>query len=462
MNERSAHRGDPPDAIGAMDMPRTTRRTFLATTIGLAAPAALGRRGRAAANERIGVGFIGTGNQGMGLLKRFLSADLGDVVGVCDVNRGSLGYKEPDHFYGLEPAAALVAEQTRGKGRPAACAAVEDFRRLLDRKDIDAVVIVVPDHWHAIMTVMAADAGKDIYCEKPLSFAIAEGRRMIEAVRRGGRVLQTGSHERSNPVSRFVCEAVRAGRIGRVERVVTKVGYNNKTGPGPGWHPMPVPPTFDYRRWLGPAPDRPYHVDRCLYRFRFNYDYSGGQITNFGAHANDMAHWGLGVDTGGPVEMECLQATFLPPGSLFDTALETRFRCRYESGVELVCESGPENVQTRFEGTAGWLQTGYRGTTASDPALLDGLPPKAAGAADPHTRHLANFVECVKSRAEPAAPVEVGHASAALCHAANALIRLFPQTGAGHVARWDAVHDRFIDDDAANRMLVPVQRDPWS
>ena len=441
-----------------------TRRNFLAATISLGVPAILTRNGRGAdgPNEQVGVGFIGTGNQGMGLLRRFLAADMGNVVGVCDVNRGSLGYKEAAHFYGLEPAAALVAKDAGEKGRPAECGVYDDFRRLLDRKDVDAVVIVVPDHWHAIMTIMAADAGKDIYCEKPLSFAIGEGRRMIEAVRRGKRVLQTGSQERSNQVSRFVCEAVRAGRIGQIRRVVTTVGFNNKTGPGPGWSPMPVPPTFAYRRWLGPAPDQPYHEDRCLYRFRFNYDYSGGQITNFGAHSNDMAHWGMGVDTGGPVELECLDAKFLPAGSLFNTALETRFRCRYANGVELICESGPESVQTRFEGTDGWMQTGYRGTTASDPALLEGLPPKGTGTGDPHSQHLANFMDCVKTRAEPAAPVEVGHASSALCHAANALIRLFPQTGPGHVARWDAARDCFVDDDAANRMLVPAQRDPWS
>jgi hypothetical protein len=239
------------------------------------------------------------------------------------------------------------------------------------------------------------------------------------------------------------------------------VGFNNKVGPGPGWEPMAVPAAFDYRAWLGPAPHQPYHVDRCLYRFRFNYDYSGGQITNFGAHCNDMAHWGMGLDTGGPLEVECLEAKFLPAGSLFNTATETVFRCRYPGGVELVCESGPEQVQTRFEGTKGWMQTGYRGTTASDPALLEGLPPKATDTRDPHSLHLANFVDCVRSREEPRAPVEVGHASALLCHAANALIRLFPESGPTKAA-WDAKAEQFVGHDAANRRLVPEQRDPWA
>ncbi|NBW97812.1 MAG: gfo/Idh/MocA family oxidoreductase [Planctomycetia bacterium] len=440
-----------------------TRRGFLGGAIALSLPTVAMRSARAAAgaNERLTVGFIGTGNQGMLLLRRFLEADLGDVAAVCDVNRGSDGYKEPDDVRGREPARELVAKDS-GRAGADECAAYDDFRRVLDRRDIDAVVIAVPDHWHSRMTILAAEAGKDIYCEKPLSFAVAEGRRMIEAVRRGGRILQTGSHERSNPVSRFVCEAVRAGRIGTLRRVVTTVGYNNKVGPGPGWEPMPVPATFGYRSWLGPAPERPYHRDRCLYRFRFNYEYSGGQITNFGAHSNDMAHWGMGLDTGGPVEIECLDAKFLAPGSLFTTATETRFRCRYASGVELVCESGTPAVQARFEGSGGWMQTGYQGTTASDPALLEGLPSPGKGRQSPHSLHLANFVECVKTRAEPRAPVEIGNASAVLCHAANALIRLFPRTGPGLVVEWDPAREAFVGNDDAKSMLVPEQRDPWA
>ncbi len=443
------------------------RRQFLQTSVAVAAPLVVNSRAFSAdaASNRINVGFIGTGNQGMGMLKRFLAADLGNVLAVCDVNEGSTGYKEPEHFYGVKPAKEMVetaGAKRSGSGSPPACDAYSDFRKVLGREDIDAVVIVVPDHWHRIISVMALEAGKDVYCEKPLTFSVADGRLMIDAVRKNGRILQTGSHERSNPVSQFVCEAAKAGKIGKLTRIVTKVGYNNKVGPGPGWTAMPVPKTFDYQTWLGPAPQRPYHEDRCLYRFRFNYDYSGGQITNFGAHCNDMAHWGMGLDVGGPTEVECLDAKFLPEGSLFNTATETRFRCKYDNGVELICESGPEQVQTRFEGSDGWLQTGYRGTTASDPSLLDGLPEKPSGTSDPHSAHLANFIECVKSRSEPRAPVEVGHASAVLCHVANAMIRLFPQTGPGRVAKWDAENETFIGDDLANQMLIRQPRDPFA
>ncbi len=415
-------------------------------------------------SNRINVAFIGTGNQGMGMLKRFLAADLGNVLAVCDVNEGSTGYKEPDHFYGRMPAKKLVDSEAAKKsksGTANGCDAYTDFRDILVRQDIDAVVIVVPDHWHRITTVMAAEAGKDIYCEKPLTFSVSDGRMMINAVRKHQRILQTGSHERSNPVSQFVCEAAKSGKIGDLRKIVTKVGYNNKVGPGPGWKSTAIPAAFDYKNWLGPAPVVPYHDDRCLYRFRFNYDYSGGQITNFGAHCNDMAHWGMGLDIGGPSEVECLDAKFLPTGSLFNTATETRFRCKYDNGVELLCESGPEQVQTRFEGTDGWLQTGYRGTTASDPELLKGCPTLPPGTNDPHSAHLRNFIDCVKSRSEPRATVEVGHASAVLCHIANAVIRLFPLTGPGRVAKWDAVNEAFVGDDEANQMLVREQLDPF-
>ncbi len=443
------------------------RRQFLQASAGLAAPLVIRSRAFSAdaPSDRVNVGFIGTGNQGMGMLKRFLAADLGNVLAVCDVNEGSTGYREPEHFYGRLPAKKMVdtvSSKNRKSGTPKPCDAYSDFRKLLDRQDIDAVVIIVPDHWHRLISVMALESGKDVYCEKPLTFSVDDGRIMVNAVRQNDRILQTGSQERSNPVSQFVCEAAKSGKIGELTKIVTKVGYNNKVGPGPGWKPMPVPKTFDYQSWLGPAPQQPYHEDRCLYRFRFNYDYSGGQITNFGAHCNDMAHWGMGLDTGGPTEVECLDAKFLPAGSLFNTATETRFRCKYDNGVELICESGPEQVQTRFEGTDGWLQTGYKGTTASDPSLLEGLPQKPTGTNDPHSAHLANFIECVRSREEPRAPVEVGHASAVLCHIANAMIRLFPETGPGRVAKWDVESEQFVGDELANRMLVREQRNPFA
>ena len=268
--------------------------------------------GAAAPSNRVTLGCIGVGNQGYPVMKRFLENGQCQILAVCDVNRGSTGYKDDKHFYGREPAKQEVEShyaKSRESGSYKGCQAYNDFRDILSRDDIDAVVIAAPDHWHSIMTVQAAEAGKDIYCEKPLGLTIGDQQAMVKAVRKNGRILQTGSHERSNLNVRRLVEIVQSGAIGKVKRVVANVGRNNKIGPGPGWQPMPVPDGFDYQMWLGPAPEAPYHKDRCLYRFRFNYDYAGGQVTNFGAHSLDMAQWALGY---GWVWACRIRAIFMP------------------------------------------------------------------------------------------------------------------------------------------------------
>jgi predicted dehydrogenase len=446
-----------------------TRRQFLHDTAKAAALVATANvplvvpstvLGDTAPSKRITVACIGTGNQGFNDLKQFLKLDDVQVVAVCDVNRGSFGYRDDKQFCGREPAQKLVNEtyaKRSASGQYKGCAAYTDFRDVLARRDVDAVAIVVPDHWHALMTVAAAKAGKDIYCEKPMSLTVSQGREMVKAVRRYKRILQTGSHERSNPQTRRVCELVRNGRIGQLKKITTFVGFHNKVGPGPGWQPMPVPEGFDYETWLGPAAQAPYHKDRCLYRFRFIYDYSGGQITNYGAHSNDMAQWAMGTDDTGPLEVEFLDAKFLPPGSLFNAALETKFRCRYANGVELVCEVDKSSVGARFEGTEGTIQTGYGGIRAAPESLKTSV-------IGPHEIHLyksdnhfRNFIDCVKSREEPAAPVEVGHRSATVCHLGVIAVRL----GKKKVLQWDPQAERFTNDDDANAMLSRPMREPW-
>ena len=327
---------------------------------------------RNAPSNRIHVGFIGCGNQSTIDLPAFLQYDDCQVRAVCDVNTASHGYRNPDQFLGRRPAQETVnkfyaSRQDAGSYRD--CAAYEDFRELLARDDIDAVTCVVPDHWHALITVMAARAGKDIYCEKPLSLTIGQGQAMVRAVRENQRILQTGSHYRSSPDNRRACELVRNGRIGQVQRILTQVAEINAVEPGPGWQPMPVPEGFNYDLWLGPAPSAPYHEGRCLYRFRFNLDYSGGQVTNFGAHSNDAAQWALGMDASGPVEIEDLGSEWPAPGCLYNTATKTAFRALYANGTELICRTETPGFGVRFEGTEGWVEYGYGGLKTNPESL---------------------------------------------------------------------------------------------
>jgi predicted dehydrogenase len=418
----------------------------------------------AAPSDRVNVGIVGAGSQGFNLLRRFLAQADAQVIAVCDVNRASYGYADETKFLGREPAQQLVTEyygrQTKS-GTFAGCSTSSDFRELVGRKDIDAVAIATPDHWHGVMTIVAARAGKDIYCETPLSLTIWQGQQMVEAVRQHKRILQVGSQERSNPVTRFACALVRNGRIGELKTVTTSVGYNDKTGPGPGWKPQPVPEGFDYEMWLGPAPEASYHPDRCLGSWRFIYDYSGGQVTSCGSHSNDIAHWAMRTDDTGPVEIECRSAKFLPEGSLFDAATETSYRCRYASGVELICQTDRSSVGARFEGSEGTVQVGYGGLYTK-PESLKKSTIRANEIQLYHSDdHVRNFLDCVRARREPAAPVDVGHRSACVCHLGTIAVRLWKE-GKRKVLRWDSQNERFSNDAAANALLTRPMRAPWS
>jgi len=453
-------------------MPHPSRRAFIkAAACTLAAPAIVPRTvfGANAPSNRINVGFIGLGNQSKVDLPIFLKNDDVQVLAVCDVNKGSLGYRDAKDFLGREPGKQKVEDyyaKKKGASQYKGCEAYTDFRDVLARKDIDAVVIIVPDHWHAVMTIAAAQASKDIYCEKPLSLCVAQGQAMVKAVRDHNRILQTGSQHRSNDAIRRGCELVRNGRIGKLERIRALVAANNFAGPGPGWKPMPVPAGFDFATWLGPAPDAPYHADRCLYKFRFISDYSGGQTTNFGAHSLDLAQLGHGSDLTGPVEFVDDGSEWPEPGSLFTTATKVAFRAKYADGVELICETGP--FATRFEGTDGWLEVSYNGFTSSNKSLKDAvigpneirLPESIPGRPANDTRsssdaHVRNFLNAVKSRKDPIEPVEIGHRTATICHLGNIAMKLKRKI------KWDPDTEQIIGDEEATAMLSQPMRDPW-
>lgn len=455
--------------------PTISRRKFLkraawAGAAGCGAPTIVPSSvlGTFAPSNRINIAEIGTGNQSQVDLPAFLRQDDVQVVAVCDVNTASYGYKAPKQFLGRKPGQdrvnAYYAKQT-GVGGYKGCDAYNDFRQVLSRADVDAVVLVVPDHWHSIMTVMAAKAGKDIYCEKPLSLTVRDGREMVTAVRQYNRVLQTGSMYRSGARTRFACELIRNGRIGKVKRILTSVG-GGPNGPGPGWKPMPVPEGFDYNLWLGPAPLAPYHAMRCLYRFRYILDYSGGETTNTGAHVFGIIQWAMGADDSGPVEFEDSGAEWPAPGDLFNVATKVKFRARYANGAELLCGTsipGTRVVGTRFEGTEGWVQLGWDGietypeslkTTKIGPNEIH-LPVSVPGRelvlsgrqANLSPDHARNFLDCIKSRQDPVEPVEAGHRTASFCHLANIAMRLRRKI------RWDPGQEQIVGDDEASRML---------
>ena len=442
----------------------SSRRNFLKRaaagvigTYGMPYLVASSTLGASTPSNRINVGCIGMGNMGFTDLQGLMHQDDTQIVAVCDVNRGSYGYKTAEQFRGREPARKLVDNYYGGKKRSGVYKgtdAYNDFRDLLARDDIDAVLVTTPDHWHAIPTIMAAQAGKHIYCQKPLSLTIAEGRAMVEAVHRYGVILQTGSQHRSKQRMRFACELVRNGRIGRVKRVLTSLGRHGLRFDLDTWDPTPVPDGFDYDLWLGPAPLAPHQEHRCFYTFRFVQDYSGGETTNTGAHKFDIVQWGLGTERTGPVEIEDLGSEF-PKTGLFDTVSRIHFRARYANGVELICTPSGIGGAVRFEGTEGWVHMDWNSFSTHPESLMDTV----IGPNEIHlyesSDHKRNFLDCIKSGRDPITPVEVGHRSASICHLANIAMRL------NRKLHWDPDEEHFVNDEQANRLLSKSVRTPW-
>ena len=392
-------------------------------------------------SERIRIGMIGVGNQGgpKNNLKYFLKS----VVAICDLDKSYLG--EASDF--LQKEAGITATMT------------DDYRRLLDAKDIDAVVVTVPDHWHAVMTVEACKAGKDIYCEKPLTLVIGEGKPMINAARKYGRVVQTGSMQRSGLEFKLVVDLVQKGLLGKVHTV-------NVTLPSPNWiarAKSPVkdsqpPEGFDYNRWLGPAPMRPFNKNRLHYLFRFFWDYSGGQQTNFGAHHLDVAQWGLGMDDSGPTTIEG-SAVYNPDG-WYETPDTTEIKYTYGNGVVMNCkqkiDTKSSDQGTEFVGEKGSLFVYRGGLIANPPELLKGIEIPRIVNSEANFNHVNNFLDCVKSRKAPAADISIGHRSATVCHLGNIAVR------SGKKIEWDPKTETVVGDDHASKWLTKEYRSPWT
>jgi predicted dehydrogenase len=410
------------------------RRSFQWLVGCAAAPSFVPRRAWGA-NDRIAVGMIGVKNQGSGNLKRFQQAGA-DIVAICDVDSN------------VAAAAVKLVNGPEPK-------IIHDYREMLELPGLDAVVISVPDHWHALMTIHACQAGKDVYCEKPLSLTIADGRRMVTAARQHQRVVQTGSQQRSSLEFWQACMLVRNGLIGQVDEV--HVGLPNCNHPGPLGPDTTAPPELDYERWLGPAPLRPYNSQRVHYNFRFWWDYSGGQLTNFGAHHLDIAQWGLGMDHSGPTAVEGI-ATFHPE-KVHEVTETARITFTYENGVQVVCGQGQEDISggVRFIGKQGEIRVN-RGKIKSTPKSLLTLRPEdftevqLARSLD----HTGNFLDCMRSRELPICDVEIGHRSATVCHLGNLVARL------GRSIRWDPSTEQIIGDQEAQAMTDRPYRPPYT
>ncbi|MCH5373598.1 MAG: Gfo/Idh/MocA family oxidoreductase [Planctomycetes bacterium] len=428
-----------------------SRRQFLRRTAGVAAAGfavpyfipsgVLAFQGSPGANDRIGVAGIGVGRQGGADVRAASRKSDVRMVAMADVNL---------------PRAEQLAASLKA-------VAYQDYRKLLERQDVDAIITATPDHWRALVCIHAAQAGKDIYAEKPMTLTIHEGRVVVQAVSKYGRVFQTGSQQRSQAENRFGCELVRNGRLGKIRMVI---GHNY---PSPWECALPeqsVPDGLDWDMWCGPNPIVPYHGD--LYAPRSNpgwisfRPYSGGEMTGWGAHGLDQIQWALGMDETGPVEVWTEGPEFDPPTY---AAPESRARgekmCsspmiyyRYANGITVKLDNGNPGGGI-FIGDQGKIEI-FRGRVTSNPPEL---VKEAIRDDEIHlyksSDHMQNWLDCIKSREKPICDVEIGHRSTTVCHLGN-IARWI-----GRRLRWDPVAERFPDDEEANAYLDRPRRKPY-
>jgi predicted dehydrogenase len=392
-------------------------------------------------NERPSIALIGCGGQGRYDTK--LASAFGDVVAVCDVDSKHVE-EASKQFNGAK--------------------VYRDFRKLLERDDIHAIINGTPDHWHTFVNLAVMKSGKDVYSEKPLTLTIDEGKRLIATARETRRILQTGSQQRSDRRFRLACELVRNGRLGKLQHVTTILPAGPRRGP---FSPSPVPPELNWDFWQGQTPAVPYVKERCHGSFRYWWEYSGGTMTDWGAHHNDIALWGIGLERSGPVSVEGKALVRMIPGG-FTAASEYRVEFTYANGVTHTCQStnadNPAGGSTgqgehhgvKFEGTGGWIFVTRGNIEASKPELL--TTPLASKSIELYVsnNHMGNFFDCIRARKQPICDAEIGHRSVSVCHLGVIAIRL------GRKLRWDPDKEQFVSDQEADYWLAREQRKPWT
>lgn len=400
--------------------------------------AAAGVGDRPSPSNRIAMAVLGIGWMGGANLDAFLNRDDVQVLAACDI---------------FQPHLENGANKINAKYGDGGCSTYTDFRELLQRDDLDAICISLPDHWHAIPSVMAARAGLDIYGEKPLSYSLPEGRAMVNAMQRYGRIWQTGSWQRSRDNFHRACELVRNGRIGKVERVDVVLGGGHvdfdKTGNQK--EPQPVPPGFDWNMWLGPAPWAPYSPARAHKSWRWNLDYGSGMLLDWVGHHLDIAHWGLDLDHTGPVEIE---GSMDFPEGLWNAPTTFGFKTRYANGIEMTIRS---------YGRGGTTWYGDKGSVFVTREALEATPDKILKEViEPGEIHLTksndhyeNFIHGIRTRQPTITPIETAHRSASVGHLCLVAGKL------GRRVRWNPATEQFVNDAEADRLLGRAMRAPW-
>ena len=412
----------------------------------------LGGEGKSSPANRITIGMMGMGRQATyANLQPFLAGPDTQVIAVCDVDAWRLEQarkKVEEHYAGQ-----------RASGTYKGCATHRDFRELLARKEIDAVMISTPDQWHVPMAMAAIRAGKDVSCEKPLTRSIAEGRKLSDLVLKEGRVFRTDSEFRSIAEFRRACEIVRNGKIGKLHTIRTGVPLGDVALPSQPT--MPVPEELDYDLWLGPAPKAPYTLQRVHPRHDLgrpgwmrNRDYCDGMILNWGTHLNDIAQWGNNTDRSGPVEVEG-RGEFPPQDGLWNVLLKFEVEYRYASGVRLIYRT--EKPYLRFEGSEGWVAVEYGKAIETEPASLGQWKAGANDLRLPAKTDKRDFIDAVKARGATMEDAEVGHRTASVCHLGHIAIQL------GRKLKWDPDTERFLGNAEANQWLqTKPLREPWT
>ena len=447
-----------------------SRRKFLAASAATVAfptiipSSAIGAGDKPAPSNRINVACLGFGTIAFTTVPNFLNNDGVQVVAMADPNRysGSYGYrgeKTGGRLAGMQMVNEHYANST-GLLNYQGCRAYEDFRELLDKEDVDAVNISTPDHWHAVMAIYCAKRKIHVYGQKPLAVTVEEGRAMAKAIARNKVTFQTGSQQRSESQFREAVEFVRNGRIGKLQKIYIKIpgGHSNWNQMADRKDPEDIPVGLNYDLWEGPAPHRAYRPATLPLNWRHNFDYSGGMITDWGAHHVDISQWAMGMDKSGPTQIDIDHATLPAKDDLYNTATAFKFTCTYESGVQMIVEdNGGEPNGITFEGDNGKKIMVRRGSITMDPPELrreriqDG-----EWRAYRSTDHVGNFIDCIKSGEETVAPVEAAHRTISICHLANIAIRLGRKT-----LKWDPKRERILGDKEASKYLSRPIRGNW-